>query len=308
MTLNHVFSQNHLYDFLLSAFSQSVLLGVSFFFCLVFLFCQDDKGLNSKLGDYCSLSEVWKLWKNDGAFFFCGNFHFYVLSICLHTFTSLYHTHTHSQTDTHTAAKSQSSLLHLLIWGKLTFPHQDEKGKERQYQPPEKDKSYVGGPGVLCKNPKVVWAWIHTSWHVDTEGQRDWKGDPFTRMTAPPLLSPGSISFQHVFFFTLWGDMFGAFWVILTIIICKDEQHKDRQAARKTPPGAERWTLVVSSGILILLEHTPISRSLEQNSGNTNEGAVADSIIGTYSVTLVNWMQTILWRKTIRTMEIGKVL
>lgn len=69
-------------------------------------------------------------------------------------------------------------LRHLLIWGKLTLPRQDEGGR-KAISTPEKDKGCVGGPGVLCKNPKVDQAWILTPadiiMSVDTEGQRYWK-------------------------------------------------------------------------------------------------------------------------------------
>lgn len=210
-----------------------------------FFFCHDDKGLKSKLGDYCSLSEVWSVKKGWGIlllwqFSFLCSFH-----LSSHIYSSLPHTHT----NTHT----HSSQVIIFLTASTDMRKADfstsrwERGG-KAISTPEKDKSYVGGPGVLCKNPKVIWAWIHTSWHVDTEGQRDWKGDPFTRMTAPPSLSPGSISFQHLFF-TLWGGMFVMFWVIPTIIIWKDEQHKDRRrrrVKRHLGQSAEPWSYQVA--------------------------------------------------------------
>lgn len=175
---------------------------------------------------------MWKLWKTLWAIILLWQFHrFHFLPICRpHSHSS----NTHTDRHTHTYA---SRVIIFLTAStdvrKADFSTSRWEGEGKAISAPEKDKSYVGGPGVLCKNSKVARAWIHTSRHVDTEGQGDWKGDPFTRMTATPLVSPGSISFQHIlFFFILQSDMFVRFFplVIITMTIRKGEQENGRDS------------------------------------------------------------------------------
>ena len=127
---------------------------------------------------------------------------FYVIFSPSHT-----HTHTHTRTQVIIFLTASSDMR-----SKLTFPHQDEWREGKALSAAEEDKSCVGGPGVLCRNPKVTRAWLHTSSHGDTEGQGDWRGNPFTRMTTTPSVSPESIFPFHIspralhFFF--WRDSY----------------------------------------------------------------------------------------------------
>lgn len=116
-------------------------------------------------------------------------------SVCQsHTHTVLAHTHRQTRTHQIIICLTASSDMR-----KADFSTSRWVGGGGALSAPGKDKSYVGGPGVLYKNPKVTQAWLHTSRHGDTEGQRDWGGNPFTRMTTIPLVSTGSLMSRHFF-------------------------------------------------------------------------------------------------------------